>query len=321
MDHAVDLAAVSVEDAFDDGDVGAGGGENELARVDAGKAGDGVGETARAGVDVLVGDGVVVALGVFVGQVFGEDVVAGGGESVGAHAAVVGGLVGGLAEGGEADDDIAGADAGVVHHVGAAHAASDGGVDDDGAHEVAHVGGFSAGGVDVDTEAAVFLDEFLGAVDDGGDDLAGDEFLVAPDGGGEEYVVDGPDTEKVVDVHDEGVLGDSFPHGKVTGLAPIHVGERGFGAGSVGVHDVAVVGVAAEVVGDDFAERFGEDSLVYVFDGVVHVFFGGGHAAPVVSFVLSHAMWFYGFPAKLAYFSRRVQLMERFSSISANRSL
>ena len=42
---------------------------------------------------------------------------------------------------------------------------------------------------------------------------------------------------------------------------------------SVGMHDVAVIVVAAEVVGYDFAEGFREKAFVDVFDGVVNVFF------------------------------------------------
>ena len=66
--------------------------------------------------------------------------MAGRGEPVAAQAAVVGGFVGGLAVGGEAYDDVAGVDVSVVDHVSPTHAGCDGGVDDDGAHKVAHVG-------------------------------------------------------------------------------------------------------------------------------------------------------------------------------------
>ena len=224
----------------------------------------------------------VVAFGEVLGVEFGEDVVACGGEAVAAHAAVVAVFVGGLAVGGEADDDVAGVDVGVVDDVGAAHACGDGGVDYDGADEVAHVGGFAAGEVDADAEVAHLLEEFFGAVDDGADDFARDEVFVAADGGGEEDVVYGSHAEEVVEVHDYGVDGYAFPDAHVAGFFPVEVGEGGFGAGAVGVHDVAVVVVAAEVVGDDFAEGFREEAFVDVFDGVVDVFFGGGNAAQVV---------------------------------------
>ena len=42
-----------------------------------------------AAVDEGLGDGVVVAFRIFCGEVFGEDIVAGRGQSVGTHAAVV----------------------------------------------------------------------------------------------------------------------------------------------------------------------------------------------------------------------------------------
>ena len=56
------------------------------------------------------------------------------------------------------------------------------------------------------------------------------------------------------------------------------------------MHDVAIIRVPAEIVGDDFAEGFREDAFVDIFNGVVDVFLGGGHAALVVSFVVSHTV-------------------------------
>ena len=279
--HAADGGTVLVEDAADDGGVGASGGEDHLAGIDPGDFG-GVGEAAAAAVDYLGGQVVVEGHGIVLGVEFGEDIVSGGGEAVAAHATVVGSLVGGLTVGGEADDDVAGMDVGIVDNVGTAHACGDGGVDDDGAHEVADVGGLATGEVDADAEVAHLLQELFGAVDDGTDDFAGDEVLVASDGGGKEYVVDGTDAEEVVEVHDDGVDGNAFPDGEVAGFPPVEVGEGGLGAGPVGVHDVAVVGAATEDVGDDFAEGLREEAFVDVADGVVNVFFGGGDSAQVV---------------------------------------
>ena len=224
----------------------------------------------------------VVAHGVLGGVELGKDVVACRCEAVAAHAAVVLRLVGCLAVGGEAYDDISGVDVCVVDDVGTAHAGGDGGVDDDGANKVAYVGCFAACEVDANAQVAHLLEELLGAVDNGADDLAGYEVLVAANGGGEQYVVDGTHAKQVVEVHDYGVDGDAFPHAHVASLFPVEIGERRFGAGAVGVHDVAVVVVAPEIVGDDFAEGFREEPFVDVFDGVVYVFFRGGDSAKVV---------------------------------------
>ena len=125
----------------------------------------------------------VVAHGVFAGVDFGEYIVASRGEAIAAHAAVVAVFVGCLTVGSEAYNDVAGVDMGVVDDVGTAHAGGDGGVDNDGADEVAHVGCLAAGEVNADAEVAHLLQKLFGAVDDGADDFTGDEVLVAPDGG------------------------------------------------------------------------------------------------------------------------------------------
>ena len=192
--HAVDGGPHLVEHLLDDGGVGARGAKDEFAGVD-GASRDAVGEAEASGVDQVVGDGGVVGLGVFLRDVFGEDVVAGAGESVASHSAVVFSLVGRLAEGGEAYDDVARPDVGVVDDVGSAHTARDGAIDDDCADEVADVGRLAARGVDAHTHLSELCEELVGAVDDGADYFAGDEHLVAPDGAGDEDVVDGPDAK------------------------------------------------------------------------------------------------------------------------------
>ena len=65
-------------------------------------------------------------------------------------------------------------------------------------------------------------------------------------------------------------------------ISGIEVGQRRLSAGSVGMHDVAVVGIAPEDVGDNLAESLWEKALVDVLDGVVYVFFRGGNSAEVV---------------------------------------
>ena len=136
--------------------------------------------------------------------------------------------------------------------------------------------------MDTDTEVAHLLEKLLGAVDDGADDFARHKVLVAANGGAEQDVVDSTDAEQVVEVHDHGVDGDAFPHREVARLFPVEIGETRFGAGTVGVHDVAVVGVAAHDVGQYLAERLGEDAFVDVLDGVVDILFRCRHASQIV---------------------------------------
>ena len=223
MDHAVHEGTHLAEQLLDDRGVGAGGREYQMAGID-GSTFHGIRETESAGIDEVVGHGVVITLGVFLGQVLGEDIVAGTGETVAAHAAVVGLLVQCLSAGGEADDNVASTDVGVVDDVGAAHAAGDRAVHDDGAYEVAHVSRFAARGIDADTHGTQFGQQFIGAIDDGADDFARDEHLVAADGGGDEDVVRGSHAEQVVDIHDERILGDALPYAEVTRLLPVEVG-------------------------------------------------------------------------------------------------
>ncbi len=200
-----------------------------------------------------------------------------------AHAAIVFALICGLAERGEAHDDVAAGDVGIVDHPVAAHAGGHGRVHDDGAHQVAHVGGLASGAVDLHSVAAHGGQQLLGAVDDGCDHLAGDQLLVAPDGGGYQHAVGGAHAEQVVDIHYQRILRYTFPHREVARLFPVGVGQRRFGAGAVGVHYVAPFGVAAQDVGDDLAESLGKDSLVYILDGGVHIFFCSGNTAEVVT--------------------------------------
>ena len=100
----MNLRTKLVENALDDGSIGASGGEDELAHVEKGvglRLGcgiwDGVGKSVLATIDEVIGHGVVETLGIAFGQILGEDVVAGRGETIRAHAAIVAVFVGGLA--------------------------------------------------------------------------------------------------------------------------------------------------------------------------------------------------------------------------------
>ena len=51
------------------------------------------------------------------------------------------------------------------------------------------------------------------------------------------------------------------------------------------MHDVAILVVSAEDVGDDFAECLWKDSFIDVLDGVVNIFFGGTYAPHHIAIV------------------------------------
>ncbi len=208
-----------------------------------------------------------------------------GGKAVASHPAVVGILVCGLPERGESHNHIAGTYVGVVNHICAAHAACHGGVNDDSAHEVAHIGGLAAGAVNPHTERAEGFKQLLRAVDDGCDHLAGDKALVAPDCRRHKDIVGGSHAEEVVDIHYQCILRYTFPYRKVAGAAPVGIGERRLGAGAVGMHYVAPLRVTAEHIGDNLAERLGVQPLVDILYSVVHIFFSRGYTAHHISFV------------------------------------
>ena len=286
--HAVDERTQTfVEHLADHRGIGAGGGENEFPGID-GCAFHFVLQGVAAAIDEFLRHILVETFGIFHRQILAEHVVACAGQSVRAHAAVVRRFVGGLSSGRKSHDDVAGADVGIVDDIAAAHTARHGRIDDDGAHQVAHVGRLAARGIDADAHVAQLLKQFVGAVDDGRDHFARHEHLVAPDGAADQDVIDGTHAEQVVCVHDEGVLGNASPHRQVARFLPIHVGQARLRAGPVGVHDVAPLGVAAQDVGNDFAESLRKDTFVNVLDGVVHILLGGTHAAHHVALLFVH---------------------------------
>ena len=91
-------------------------------------------------------------------------------------------LIGGLTERGQSDDDVAGADTRIVDHIGAAHAAGDGAIDNDRAYQIAHVGRLATCGVHTDTHLTQLGQQLVCTVDNGRDHFTRDQQFVAPDG-------------------------------------------------------------------------------------------------------------------------------------------
>ena len=201
------------------------------------------------------------------------------GQPVASHAAVVFFLVSGLSERSQPDDHVARTDVRIVDHVGAFHAAGNRTVDDDGTDQVAYIGRFAACSIAADSHFAKFGQQFVCSVDDGGDHFTRNQQLVASDGGGYQYVVYGTHAQQVVDIHYQSILRDTFPYGQVSCLFPVQVSQRGLGSGSVGMHDVAIFGIASQDIGNDLTECLGKDSLVDVLYRVMNIFFRSGYTA------------------------------------------
>ena len=70
----------------------------------------------------------------------------------------------------------------IVDDMVAGHAASDGAVDDDGAHQVAHIGRLASSGNHANAQAAHAVDKLLSAIDHGSNHFARNQALVAANG-------------------------------------------------------------------------------------------------------------------------------------------
>ena len=244
VDHAVDLGTHEIQQFLDNGRISAGGGKYQFAGSN-GSTFYGIIEFVASAVHQFFGHGVVVGLGVLLCKIFAKDVMACAGQSVAAHTAVVLLFIGGLSAAAESHNDIAGANVGVVNDIAALHTAGYSAVHNDGAYQVAHIGGLAASAIDADAHASHFFHQLVGSVDDGADNLTGNEHLVAADGAADKDVVHRTHAEQVIGVHDERVLCDAFPYVQVAGFLPVGIGQTGLCAGAVGMHDIAIFGISA----------------------------------------------------------------------------
>ena len=141
-----------------------------------------VNQLVLAAINEFVGHGVVETFGVFFGQIFRKNIVTGRSQTVRAHSAVVTLFVSRLTCRTQSDNHVSRTDIGVVDDIAAFHTAGDRRIDDNRAHEVAHISRFTASGIDSDAHFAQFGQQFVGTVDDGGNDLAWNQQFVASDG-------------------------------------------------------------------------------------------------------------------------------------------
>ena len=178
--HTVDFWAQFVEQFFDDWGVCAGRREHELACIDRSTF-HLIGQFVFSAVNQFAWYCVVEAFWVFLCEILSENIVAGRGESVAAHTAVVLLLVCSLTSRGKTYDNVARTDVGIVDDIAALHAASYGRIHDDGAYEVAYVSSFATSRVDADAHFSHFVEEFISTVDDSRDDVSRNEHLVSSD--------------------------------------------------------------------------------------------------------------------------------------------
>ena len=281
--HAVYLASVVVQYLLDDRSVCPRGRKHHLAGIHSRNLGA-VGEFLPSAVNHFARQALVVRHRIFLGIEMGKDVMPCRGEAVAPHSSVVGFLISRLTVGGKSHYHVAGLDVPVVYHFAALHPRAHRGIHYDGPHQVSHVGCLSSCQVDANSQLSHLCQEFLGAVDDGGYYLAGHQVLVPSYRRRKQYIVGSSDAQQVVEVHHHRVDGYPFPHAQVARLFPVEVGQTRLRSRTVGMHDVAIVLVAAQQVGQYLAKCFRIQSFVYVLYGVVHILLVRTHASCVIFF-------------------------------------
>ena len=286
--HTMDFGAQLVEQSLHHGSISARRRKHQTAGIDR-RTFDSIGQAVAAAIHKLFGHCLVVALGIFLRKILIENIMAGRGQAITTHSTVVAGFVGSLSGRRKSHDDIARTDVGIINHIATFHAAGYGAVHNDGAHQIAHIGRFATGGINTHTHIAHLLQQLVGTVDDSRNHFAGNEHFVTPDGARHKDVVNCSHTQQVIGVHDESILRNAFPDGEVARFFPVHVSQARLGAGTIGVHDVAVFGVASENIGNDFAKSLWEYAFVYVLDSVVHILFHSAHTAHHVSLLRVHS--------------------------------
>ena len=97
--------------------------------------------------------------------------------------------------------------------------------------------------------------------DDSGDYFAGNQQFIASDSWRNEDIVYSAYTKKVVDIHNQCVLCNTFPHRQIACFFPVHISKGRFGSGAVGVHDVAIFRVPTSISGIILQNAFGKIPL------------------------------------------------------------
>ena len=236
----MDALAVFGEEFFDNWRVGASRTQQGLAHRHV-RVGEQVVHLIMAAVEILLVGREVDGFWVFLQIVGAEQVMPGTCQAIAADARVCKSLVLGLTGGGETDDGEAGLDVGVIDDIGAIHDDDGAGIDGNGACQVADIGRFAPAAVDADPVFTECGEEVFGARNQLAECLAWDSAGVPINRAGNEDAIDCADAEQVVDIHDEGILSDTFPHGDVSCFFPVHVCQRRLRTRAIGMHHKAMV--------------------------------------------------------------------------------
>ena len=117
------------------------------------------------------------------------------GQPITPHPAIVGGLIRGLPEGSQPDDDITSLNTSIVDDITTLHTAGDSTIDDDRADKVTDISRLTTRSIDTNTLSTKLSKKLLSTVDDRSDDLTRDEMLVAPNRRRDKDAIDSPYTQ------------------------------------------------------------------------------------------------------------------------------
>ena len=162
----------------------------------------------------------------FLCKVLCKHIVTGTGKTVTSHSSVVLLLVSCLTERCKTHDHVARTDIRVVDNIAALHTASHSRVNDDSTDEVSHIRSLATCRINAYAHLAEFSEKFVCSVDDCADHLTRNKELVTTDSRRYEDIVHSTHAKKVIDVHDEGILSNAFPHAQVSCFLPVKICER-----------------------------------------------------------------------------------------------
>src|SRR5690606_35280263 len=162
------------------------------------------------------------------------------------------------------------------------HSRCDGAVDHTGANKIAKISRFAASAVNFEAIRPEHFQHLFSPLDDCADHLAWYQRLVTANCRGKQNARSDAYAQEVVYIHDDGILRDPFPYRRVACFLPVEISERRLGAGAVCVHDVAEVGITADMVFHYLAEGRWTESLVQVADGLMFIFRGSRTSAAAI---------------------------------------
>ena len=144
--------------------------------------------------------------------------------------------------------------------------------------QVADIGSFAAGHLNRHTLCCQGIDDFVIAVDNRCECCRIDPVGVAADGIGNLEIIDRTDTEQIVRIHDQGVLGNAPVPGGIFGLLGHQVGHGRFRPRTIGMDGTAILRITSQI-GNDLAEGPWEKAFRLPGYGFFDIVFGRRDAA------------------------------------------